>query len=310
MKTIIYSCHTNCKFIELQYKSIQTYFKTDYEYIVFDDSRDHEHLTAYNKIQTNDIKNICNKLNINYIRIPQDLHKNRDIVIPGHFFKEDDHPVSRCALAVQYGMNYLIKNYSDCYIFLIDSDMFFIEKFIINNFIKEYDLIGISQGRKDIVYLWNGIFIANLNKVNLLEFNWDAGSVYKLDNNNKKIETKIDVDVGGHNYYYLKTNGYLDDNSNNIHFYGPMHISDIDCIWMKGENNINFISDNLKKLFIKFSTMKSKPKDSYVGWINKELFLNNTILHIRGGGGWCYHKEEYHDECVNIINEYINKVIL
>ena len=40
---------------------------------------------------------------------------------------------------------------------------------------------------------------------------------------------------------------------------------------------------------------------------NKELFLDNTILHIRGGGGWCYHKEEYHDDCVELINEYIEE---
>ena len=307
MKTVIYSCHTNSKFIELQYKSIQKYFKTEYDYIVFDDSRDHKHLTAYNIIQTNNIKNICNKLNIKYIRIPQDLHFHRDKIMPECFTKKDDHPVSRCALAVQYGMNYVVKNYNNCFVFLIDSDMFFINNFYIHNFINKLDLFGISQGRGDIVYLWNGIFMADLTKINLKDFNWEAGAIYKLNKNNKKIGCKIPTDVGGHNYYYLKKNGYFEENKDKIKFYGPMHISDINCVWIKGENGVEYISTELKELFLKFSKMKSKPTNSYEGWINKELFLDNTILHIRGGGGWCYHKEEYHDECVELINKYIEE---
>ena len=31
MKTIIYSCHTNSNYIELQYLSIKKYFNTDFE---------------------------------------------------------------------------------------------------------------------------------------------------------------------------------------------------------------------------------------------------------------------------------------
>ena len=129
MKTIIYSCHTNCKFIELQYKSIQKYFKSEYEYIVFDDSRDYEHLTAYNIIQTNKIKQICDKLNIKYIRIPQELHDNRDKIMPKCFVNKDDHPISRTCVAVQYGLKYTIDNFNNCYAFILDADMFFIDNF-------------------------------------------------------------------------------------------------------------------------------------------------------------------------------------
>lgn len=312
MKTIIYSCHTNYKFVELQKKSIEKYFETDFEYIVFDDSRDHKHLTAYNKIQTDKISYICNKLNIKYIRIPQELHFNRDNVMPEYFNKKDDHPVSRCALAVQYGMNYIINNYKECYLFLIDSDMFLIDYLNINNFIKNKDIIGISQGRENLVYLWNGIFMADLNKINLKDFNWEAGALKELDNNFNKIGKDISVDVGGHNYYFLKKNGYLDKNKDKIKFYGPMHISDLNCVWIIGQEGENYMSENymsekLKELFLEFSKLKSKPKNTYDKWVNKELFLDNKIIHIRGGGGWCYHKEEYHNDCVKLISKYINK---
>ena len=39
---------------------------------------------------------------------------------------------------------------------------------------KNYDIAGIPQSRLNINYLWNGLFICNLNSCqNLKEFNWD-----------------------------------------------------------------------------------------------------------------------------------------
>lgn len=55
----------------------------------------------------------------------------------------DEHSVTRCALVVQYGFNYVINNYKDAYLFIIDSDMFFIDDFNINMYMKNYDLAGI-----------------------------------------------------------------------------------------------------------------------------------------------------------------------
>ena len=51
MKTIIYSTLTNNTFLELQYKSMKKFFQADFEYIVFDDSRENEHIISYNKIE-------------------------------------------------------------------------------------------------------------------------------------------------------------------------------------------------------------------------------------------------------------------
>ena len=211
MKTIIYSTLTNNTFLETQYKSIKKYFQTDFEYIIFDDSREEQHAISYNKIQTNDIKNTCEKNNIHYIRIPQELHKNRGQVMPEEYKEKpgehpyEDHPVTRCALAVQYGFNYIIENYKDVYLFLIDSDMFFLDYFNIKNYMNNIDMSGVTQTRNQILYLWNALFICDLSKCkNLKEFNWEAGHVFSLDKNNQKTDKSFACDVGGCNYYYLK----------------------------------------------------------------------------------------------------------
>lgn len=308
MKTIIYSCLTNNTFLITQYKSIQKYFTTDYEFIIFDDSREEENIISYNKKQSEDIKNTCLNLNIKYIRIPQELHKNRGKVLPEEYPQQDgehpyyDHPVTRCALAVQFGFNYIINNYKDCYLFLIDSDMFFINYFNINEYTKDYDLCGIIQSSSEILYLWNGLFICNLSKCKNLElFNWEAGKVFSLDKYNNKTNFCYSTDVGGHNYYYLKKSEYLDSLKNKLKYIKNTHFGTI------LDNNFDIILDNNLIKFIKdFSYLKSKPLEAPEGWINKELLLDNKIFHIRGGGGWCYHKEEYHKDCIELINNYIN----
>jgi hypothetical protein len=314
MKTIIYSTLTNNTFLELQYKSIKKYFQSDFEYIIFDDSRDEKHLISYNKIQTNDIKNTCEKMGIKYIRIPQKLHHYRGKVLPEEWTRKNndehpyhDHPVTRCALAVQYGFNHIINNYKDVFLFLIDSDMFFIDYFNINDYMKNYDLYGITQSNDFILYLWNALFICNLSKCkNLEEFNWEAGKVFKLDENNNKTNEGLGCDVGGHNYYYLKKYGYLDENKDKLKKDGAIHIGLINSIWLTGENGVNYLDKKLIEFIKKFCYLKSKPTNAEEGWINKELDLDKKIFHIRGGGGWCYHKEEYHKDCIQLINEYID----
>ena len=104
------------------------------------------------------------------------MHHNRGKVLPEEWTRKNndehpyyDHPVSRCALSVQYGFNYVINNYKDVFLFLIDSDMFFIDSFNINDYMKNYDLCGVTQSNSFVNYLWNGLFICNLSKCKKLK---------------------------------------------------------------------------------------------------------------------------------------------
>lgn len=309
MKTIIYSCHINANYIELQYESIKKFFKTDYEYIVFNDARTENHLTTYNEIHTDLINNICSKLNIKCVRIPPELHFNRSKVLPECYLEKDDHPVTRCALAVQYGFNYVINNYKDEYLFLIDSDMFFIDHFNIENYMSGKDIAGITQGREQIVYLWNGLFICSLsNCKNLNLFSWEAGRVVVLDENMNITNQIIPTDVGGHNYHYLKKNHYLDGMANNgkLKKISNLHTRLIESYVLNREGVNPLLSEKILQLLLKLMKIPSPPSP-HENYLNKEIALDKTIIHIRGGGGWCYHQKEYHLECVKIIKNYIEE---
>ena len=40
--------------------------------------------------------------------------------------------------------------------------------------------------------------------------------MYSINKNNNKTNETVSCDVGGHNYYYLKKNGYFDQNKNKL----------------------------------------------------------------------------------------------
>ena len=49
--------------------------------------------------------------------------------------------------------------------------------------------------------------------------------------------------------------------------------------------------------------------DTNIGFYNDEYNTgSNCIIENpkRDEGGWCYHKEEYHKDCIQLINEYID----
>lgn len=183
--------------------------------------------------------------------------------------------------------------------------MFFIDNFNVDSYIGNCDIVGIIQSRDKINYLWNGLFICNLSTCNNINtFNWKAGSVNFLDDNNKTSKM-YSCDVGGHNYHYLKKEGYLTYKNNKLKKDVSTHIDTINSVLLIGENGNKYIEDKLCEFIKKFAYLPNIPKEAPRGWINKELLLNNSIIHIRGGGGWCYHKEEYHNECVDLIKSYI-----
>src|ERR1700684_2505146 len=64
--------HSYCRpdFIELHHKTFKAFLKNDYEYVVFNDASD-PHLKRK-------IEKTCEKLGIRCIRVPQELHAQRN----------------------------------------------------------------------------------------------------------------------------------------------------------------------------------------------------------------------------------------
>jgi hypothetical protein len=260
---IITAVVNNPIFIEIQYYTLKKYFKGKYEFIVFNDAKDFPDYTNFNNITIkSEIQNICTKLNITCINVPNEHHKqNLDVSI-------------RCADSLNYILEYQKKN-PDKYL-LLDSDMFLIDYFDINKY-SNYDCAIVLQSRNEskLNYFWNGIYYFDVMKMNnfeLLNFNCCK-----------------DCDCGGMNHeWLLKQMGNLpipnvDDirwsdknfHTNNIYF--------IKHLW-SGSWDINEIPENLKSNTKLIEFLKNDIRNQ-----NNKFFCeiyDNVFLHYRAGGNW------------------------
>ena len=244
---IITAVVNNPIFIEIQYFTLKQYFQCDYEFIVFNDAKDFPDFTNGNDVTIKtEIQNICSKLNINCINIPNKHHKQKG------------NPASRCADSMNFILSYQ-KKHPDKYL-LLDSDMFLVDYFDINKY-SQYDCSIVLQTRNHSKnnYFWNGIYYFDTTKMKNIELlNWNICK---------------DCDVGGMMQEWLQ----LQESYNNNSIYYIKHLSSGD--W--DENNIpENIAKNIK--LIKF--LKEDVRNT-CGKFFCEIY-DKTFLHYRCGGNW------------------------
>jgi hypothetical protein len=275
MSTVIVSCHVNDFYISLQHQSFKRFCKDPYEFIVFNDAKDNPDLVTFGEVFANKVQKTCESLGIQHVRIPQHLHANRSLVFPVAYTEKDDHYVSRCALASQFSMNYVRREFPHAKFFvLIDSDMIMVKPFSVSEFLGDDAMAGVNQSRGHLEYFWNGLFLCNLHSCEKLEtFSWEAG----------KVEG-VSVDVGGHNALYLRDTSTRFKNILCEHFTEPQGLP-------------------LMEAFANIDT-DMKPTPCY---LNKELLLDRCIVHIRGGGNWSYMKRGYLEACCAVLQEFLDK---
>jgi hypothetical protein len=259
---IVTAVVNNPTFIEIQYYTLKKYFKGDYELIVFNDAKDFPDMTNGNDITIKKkIEDICNKLNIKCINIPNENHKqNKDAAL-------------RCADSMNYILEYQ-KNNIDKYL-LLDSDMFLIDYFDINKY-SDYDCAIVLQSRKQykINYFWNGIYYFDLTKMkNLKLLNWnllpgtDVGGMMQEWLIKQMGNTEIpEVDE------IRWTNKIF--HTNNIYFMKHLW----SCTWDISEFPKNIQNTKL------IDFIKNNPRNT-----NNKFFCEiyeNVFLHYRAGGNW------------------------
>ena len=260
---IITSVVNNPIFIEIQYYTLKKYFQGAYEFIVFNDAKDFPDFTNYNDITIkSEIQDICNKLNITCINIPNERHKQ---------FTD---AATRCSDSMNYILEYQKKN-PDKYL-LLDSDMFLVDYFDINKY-SNYDCAIVLQSRNEykINYFWNGIYyfdITKMNNIELLNFNCCK-----------------DCDVGGMNQEWLKKQmkNTPIPNTDDIRWIDKeYHTNDIyfikhlwSCSW-----DIDELPKNLQGNVKLIDFLKNDVRN-----VNDKFFCeiyDNVFLHYRAGGNW------------------------
>jgi hypothetical protein len=264
-------------FIEIQYHTLKKYMKNEYEFIVFNDAKNFPDFTNGGDVTIKtQIEDICKKLNIECINIPNEQHKVNKIAS------------SRTADSMNYMLQYKLNN-PDKYL-VIDSDMFLIDDFNISDY-EKYNISIVLQRRMNgnVNYIWNGLYYFNINKMDNKDLlNWnlkpgcDTGGMMeewldKITNKNYPDTDKIrwtDEKFHTDNIYYIK------------HLWS--------CSWDKKEIPENLINNKSLISFIQDDLRNQNGKYFC------EIY-DNKFLHYRAGGNWNNEGMELHKHLSNML---------
>jgi hypothetical protein len=247
-------------FIEIQNYTLKKYMKCDYEFIVFNDAKAFPDYSNGGDVTIkNMIEELCKKLDIKCINIPNEQHIN------------EESACIRCADAMNFILEYQKQNL-DKYL-VIDSDMFLIDYFYEDDY-KNFDCAIVLQSRMNnkYNYFWNGLYYFDITKMdNLQMLNWnlnnfDVGGMmsYWLNNKTKKIPNTDEIrhtNKAFHNdgIYYIK------------HLWS--------CTWDESEMPEK-IKNNKKLTELIKNDIRNKNGKYYY-----EIY-DNKFLHYRAGGNW------------------------
>lgn len=265
---IISVCVNNPLFIEMQYNSIQKYFKSDtkYEIIVFNDAKQWPDLTNFEDVtMKQQITNICRKLNIECINIPNLHHMEQKSASLRH------------SDSVSFMTKYMLDN-PDSYL-MLDSDMFFVDHFDISEF-NNYYFCYVNQTRTvnnlTIHYPWPNFFYLDSTCVPYKELiKWysipgcDSGGMASL------WLSKLDKEK------ILKIN----------------HLPS--CSWNENDLPEN-INPNLK-LFL-HNDVRNQNGNYFA-----ELY-HDKILHYRAASNWMNESFELHNSMTQLLYEILMKM--
>ena len=180
-------------FVKLQQQLFKKFLKNEYTFHVVDDSVDERISTEFKWVcKTHDV--------IHYRKPPTDKPMN---------------PAQACAHTVQWTYDNLIrKNHSEDIVFFLDSDMFLIDEFDIEEYMSDAIIGGLPQQRGHVTYMWNGIMFFNMHYIEDKDIDFSDGVV----------DGEM-TDVGGHTYWYFKNSGVVMKESDVDY---PTHYNDID----------------------------------------------------------------------------------
>lgn len=280
-KILIFTCSYNRPdFIEIQHKTLAAFLEDEYEYVVFDDSRDPK--------MTRKMKATCDALGVRYVKVPQAIHDRPYLPrLPGEDY---NHPTIRNVNVVQYFLNTLGFEHDDIVV-LLDSDIFLVKPFNIREFMRDYDMVGAASGNGFVRYVWHVLAFLDMRTL---------PNRHTLTFNCGRIDGKP-VDGGGHSYYYLRDNP-------EIKFKHAHHISshNVACQKCRAEP-FSVCSHNTELL--KRIGMNDPQIEFMQSAHNVEFHLDHTFMHYRGGTNWNGQSDDYHLKKTIALNRYLGRIL-
>jgi hypothetical protein len=183
MKTKIFSFAFNRPdILQYQITSLQKFIVGEYDINIVYDTRDNQYYDQFKKI--------CD---------------DNDVSFHHHLSESGGTPSFYNAQAIKWIYDTVISKEDDCYVMLLDHDMFLIDELDIRKEMSVYDIIGCLQSREQVKYVWPGLCLFKKSSVEHIEFDFypqtvdgqmldTGGGTYKLlsDENIKFMDTGVD----------------------------------------------------------------------------------------------------------------------
>jgi hypothetical protein len=273
-------------FISLQQETLKAFLQDEYEYVVFNDGPTQK--------LAKQIEETCQGLQIRCIRVPQEIHQQP--YLARQPWEDWNSPSIRTANAIQYSFDTLGFEHEGI-VTVIDSDMFLIRSFSIEEYMKDWDIAAVAQWRgsmRRINYLWNGLMFFKMGTLpNKSSLNFNCGSI---DGNL--------TDTGGFTYYYLKNNPEVKVS----YMVGQLDLTGGDYIvnsydleereYLSAEDLFAIIGSNPH--LVEF--IKDDPDDV-------QFFLDCAFLHYRRAGNYHHKPNNYHLEKTELLLEFIEGIL-
>jgi hypothetical protein len=248
-------------FIKIQYYTLKKYFKGGYEFIVFNDAKEFPDFTNGGDLTIKGrIMELCAKLNIKCIDIPNEHHRYMDM------------STRHVDTFNNYVLEYQKAN-PDKYL-ILDSDMFLVDYFDIDKY-TSYESAIVLQRREDIHYFWPGLCYLDFTKINNIGLlDWGC---------------KIGCDTGGmmQEWLQLQMQGKEVPDTDSIRWTNNKYQTDT-IYFIKhlcsGSWKLSELPENLKgnQALVGFLMDDTRNEN---GKFFCEIY-DNVFLHYRAGGNW------------------------
>jgi hypothetical protein len=296
-KTLVFTTGFNRPdFIELQYRLLDKFLEDDYEYTVVNDAN-----MPATKLS---IEDTCLRLNIACINVPQEIHTLP--YLPRNPGDNYSAPNVRHCNAVQWAWDNYFSKY-DGPVMVIDSDMFPIRRFSVQNLLRDHHFAAVSWGTDDIVngqpysYLWLGLILFN-NEI-LPERETLCFNCGKLPNTNAICDSG-----GWTNLYLNKFQDILKIHELSFiqghQFYCPYRYASVEAQNFNHISNEMIIADLRNRGFTENEIQLALKKPYTI-----ELIGNNTFLHYRSGTNYENYSKKFLSQKDKILCEFFEKIL-
>jgi hypothetical protein len=285
-EVLIITCvYNRSDFIEMQYRTFQKFLQDDYRFVVFNDAVDP---SAYREI-----RDVCNKYEIECIDIPQEIH-SRPYLTRGPELPWNN-PNVRHSNCLQYAMNTLGFQHQGP-VAVLDSDVFLIRPFSIEQALNQFDIAAVMRGAITIYYLWPGLMFFSMDRLPDREsLNFNCG-----------LLNGESVDAGGYTYNYLISHPEIKYKAlNEIFGY------QVGCPYRYASEQM-FDKTPEEEKPMKYQQMGFNRQE--ISFIMKKpdsiwFLCDNHFLHYGAGSGYEKEGSMYHQQKTQLINDFLDEIL-